>query len=258
MDMQGMRLALTRAVSPRIAECVVTYHQREAIDAALATAQHARYEQYLRERGLRVISLPAEADLPDSVFVEDTAVVVDEIAVLARPRLEPRRREVPSVAAALAPHRPLVELSGDATLEGGDVLSIGRTLYVGLSTRTNAEGIAQLAAALRSFGYDVRIVTVGDCLHLKSAVTYLGDNTLLANAAWADLTAFAGYAVIEVAPEEPGAANALLLDGEVLLPASFPRTRALIEERGFRVHGIDVSELQKAEAGVTCCSILMR
>lgn len=251
-----MDLALTRAVSPRITECVVSFQQREVIDVALAREQHARYEQYLREQGVRVISLPAEADLPDSVFVEDTAVVVDEIAVLARPPLESRRREVASIAAALAPYRPQMALSRTATLEGGDVLRIGRTLYVGRSTRTNAEGIRQLAEALRPFAYDVRAVTVGGCLHLKSAVTYIGDNTVLANTAWVDLATFDDYEVIAVAPTEPHAANALLLGGEVLLPASFPRTCAQLEERGFRVQSIDVSELQKAEAGLTCCSIL--
>jgi len=251
-----MMIALTRAVGPRIVECALSYRPREAIDLRLAMEQHGGYEDYLRSRGVRVVALPAEADLPDSVFVEDTAVVVDEAAVMTRPGLEARRREVDSVAAALAPYRRLESLAAPATLEGGDCLRIGRAFYVGLSRRTNAAGVAGLARILEPLGYTVRPVPVVGCLHLKTAVTYLGGNTVLANRSWVDMAPFAAYDVVDAPVTEPDAANALTIGEEVLLPASFPVTAALLEARGFRVRAIDMSELQKAEAGLTCCSVL--
>lgn len=249
-------IALTRAVSPALADCALTFLEREPIDVSLATEQHRAYEEVLRELGAHVISLPPEPDLPDSVFVEDTAVVVEELAVLTAPLLPSRRREVASVAAALAPYRPHRFLNRDATLEGGDVLRIGRTLYVGLSARTNRAGVAGLAAALEPHGYTVRTVMLDGCLHLKSACTYIGRNTLLANRAWVDITQLGPLEVVDVAPTEPGAGNALLIGETVVLPASFPETQGRLTSRGFPVQTVDVSELQKAEAGVTCCSIV--
>jgi dimethylargininase len=160
------------------------------------------------------------------------------------------------VATALAEFRPLHHLEGTASLEGGDVLRLGRTLYVGRSERTNDEGITQIAAALAPHGYAVVPVEMHGCLHLKSAVTAVGNSTVLANPEWLDPATFAQYEVIAIAPEEPGAANAVLIGEAVILPASFPRTRTLLEARGIRVHTVDVSELQKAEGAVTCCSIL--
>lgn len=252
-----MPRAITRAVGPRLADCALSFRARETIDLPLALRQHAAYEQALRRHGVEVVSLDAEPDLPDAVFVEDTAVVVDELAVLARPGLETRRREVPSVAAALAPLRPTAPITGEAHLEGGDVLRIGRTLFAGLSRRTDVAGVAQLAALLEPFGYRVVPVRVTGCLHLKTAVTAVTPDTLLANRAWIDAAPFAGYEIIDVHAAEPDAANTLPLAGSVLLPAAFPETRALLEARGLTVETIDLSELQKAEAGITCCSIIL-
>jgi dimethylargininase len=252
-----VQLALTRAVSTSIANCALSFHERQPIEVALAVEQHRSYEEQLRLLGVHVISLPAEPDLPDAVFVEDTAVVVDEIAVIAAPRLESRQREVASVEAALSPYRPLRYINGTARLEGGDVLHIGRSVYVGLTQRTNREGVAQLADLLQPYGYQVEPIPIQGCLHLKTACTYLGQNTLLANRAWIDMTRLDDFEVIDVPPGEPNAANALLIGETVLFPASFPQTRRLLKERGFRVEVIDISELQKAEAGVTCCSIVL-
>src|SRR5438128_3057065 len=224
-----MLTALTRSVGPSIGECALSFLPRQAIDVALAMQQHAAYEGFLRGQGARVISLPAEPDLPDAVFVEDTAVVVDEVAVMTQPKLDSRRREVPSVATALTPHRRLAFVTGIATLEGGDVVWIGRTLYVGASERTNAAGIAQLGASLEPYNYQVRMVEVTGCLHLKSTVSYVGRNTLLANCAWADLAPFDGFEVVDVPASEPGGANALLIGEEILLPASYPHAQALLE-----------------------------
>lgn len=251
-----MQWALTRSIGPRLADCALSYRVREAIDSRLAMQQHAAYEEIVRRHGLQLITLPAEPDLPDAVFVEDTAVVVDELAVLTRPGLEVRRREVPAVATALAPHRKLAAIAADATLEGGDVLRIGRTLYVGLSGRTDAGGAAQLATLLEPLGYRVMPVRVSGCLHLKTAVTQVAPHTLLINRAWVDPAPFAAYDLIDVPATEPDAANTLLLGETVLLPASFPATHMLLQAHGLTVETVDVSELQKAEAGVTCCSIL--
>lgn len=252
-----MTLALTRAVSPSIAGCALTFMDRQPIDVDLAIRQHAAYEDCLRSLGLPVISLPAEAGLPDAVFVEDTAVVLDEAAVMAAPGLPSRRPEVRSVAEALRPHRRLHFMTGTANLEGGDVLRLGRTLYAGLSARTNREGVEQLAGFVEPYGYRVQPVQFEGCLHLKSACTPIGRNTVLANRFWVDTRQLIGVDVVDVAPSEPGAGNALLVEETVVLPRSFPRTAALLEERGFTVRTVDVSELQKAEAGVTCCSILL-
>jgi len=251
-----MLTALTRAVSTSLADCALSFQERRPIDVGLAMRQHASYESYLRSQGIHVVSLPAEPDLPDSVFVEDTAVVVDELAVMSAPRLDSRRREVPSVAAALGRFRRVETLEAATMLEGGDVMRIGRTLYVGLSERTNGDGIAQLAGLLAPFDYRVKAVEFAHCLHLKSACTYVGQGTILVNQDWVDVSQLDGLDVVDVAPDERAAANALWVSDRVLLPGSFPATRDRLERAGFLVDSIDVSELQKAEAGVTCCSIL--
>jgi len=251
-----MLTAITRAVSPAIVNCELSFVDRKPIDLAIAQEQHRAYEKLLGKLGVRVISLPAEPDLPDSMFVEDPAIVLDELAVILPLGTETRRREAPSLAQALAAFRKLEYVSLPGTLEGGDVLRIGRKLFVGLTRRSNAEGIRQLAAILAPHNYDVITVPVTGCLHLKSAVTHLGRNRLLANRAWFGTTPLAGHEWIDVDPAEPHAANALALEDTIIFPASFPRTRARIEARGFQVTSIDISELQKAESGLTCSSLL--
>jgi dimethylargininase len=183
--------------------------------------------------------------------------VVDELAVMTRPLLPARQAEVASVAVELERFRPVAWVSGEATLEGGDVLRIGRRVYVGLSARTNAAGVEQLASFLEPHGYRVQAVSFGGCLHLKSACTGIGRDSLLANREWVDPDQFAGCGVVDVDPSEPAAGNALLVGDAVVLPANFPQTARRLREQGFRVEAVDVSELQKAEAGVTCCSILL-
>jgi len=252
-----MRMAVTRAVSPAIDRCQLAFRPREPIDAALARRQHEAYEQALRDAGCAVVRLPADDDLPDSVFVEDTAVVVDELAVIARSGAESRRGEVAAVAELLARYRRLVRIEAPGTLDGGDVLVAGRRVFVGESRRTNAAGIAQLARWLVPLGYRVRAVPVARCLHLKSAVTPLADDALLINPDWADPELFRPLALVEVHPAEPEAANVLRVGGRVLCSAACPRTRARIEARGFEVAEVDVSELAKAEGAVTCCSLIV-
>jgi dimethylargininase len=248
--------AITRAVSPGIVHCELTFVARQPIDLATAEEQHRAYQALLEKCGARVISLPAEPALPDSMFVEDPAVVLDELAIIFPLGTATRRPEAASIAQALAKFRKLARVELPGQVEGGDVLRIERRLFAGLSSRTNAEGIRQLASMLAPYGYEVLSVAVTGCLHLKSAVTYIGRNTLLANRAWFDAKPFAGFEWIDVAPEEPHAANALAIGGTVIFPASFPRTLARLEARGFSVAQLDISELQKAESGLTCSSLL--
>jgi dimethylargininase len=252
----AMLIALTRPVSPSINDCELTYHDQQPIDVAKANEQHHAYEDCLRSLGVQIIQLAVEPDLPDAVFVEDAAIVVDEVAVIPVMGALSRRPETVSVAAALKPYRPLRYLEIPATLDGGDVLRVGKKLFVGLSHRTNREGVAQLGEHLAEFGYEVKGVEMTDCLHLKSACTQIGPNTLLINQGWVEAAAFAGFDFVNVAASEPGAANALLVGETVIMPSTFPETIALLEERGFKVRAVDVSELQKAEGGVTCKSII--
>jgi dimethylargininase len=251
-----MLTAITREVSASINECELSFHARQPIDVAKAIAQHKAYQDCLTELGVRVVSLPAEPDLPDAVFVEDVAVVVDEIAVIPVMGAPSRRPEARSLADALSRYRPIKFLVEPATLDGGDVLRIGRRVFAGLSQRTNGEAFSQLRDVLRAFDYQVQPVEVRSCLHLKSACSYIGNDTVLINRSWTDAERFCGFQLLEVPDEEPGAANALLIEDVVVIPASFPKTRAFLEERGFRVQTIDLSELQKAEAGVTCGSLV--
>jgi dimethylargininase len=253
-----MLTALTRAVSPAIVHCELSFIDRNPIDLATAQEQHHAYENLLGKLGAQVISLPAEPDLPDSMFVEDPAIVLDELAVILPLGTESRRREAVSLAQALGKFRKLEYVSLPGTLEGGDVLRIERKLFVGLTKRSNAEGIRQLTAILAPYNYEVVPVPVSGCLHLKSAVTHISRNTLLANRAWFDTTPLASFEWIDVDPAEPHAANALAFGATVIFPASFPSTRARIEARGFHVTPLDISELQKAESGLTCSSLLFQ
>jgi dimethylargininase len=251
-----MLTAITRAVSPAIVRCELSFIDRKPIDLGRAREQHQAYEVLLAKLGARVISLPPEPDLPDSMFVEDPAIVLDEIAVILPLGTESRRSETTSLAQELSKYRKLARVQLPGTLEGGDVLRIGRRLFVGLTKRSNAEGIRQLAEIVKPYGYEVISVPVTGCLHLKSAVTWIADNTLLANRAWFDNKPFVGYDWIDVDPSEPHAANALALGDTVILPASFPKTRIRIGSLDFRVTTLDISELQKAESGLTCSSLL--
>ena len=251
-----MLTAITRAVSPAINQCEIGFIERQVIDLAKANLEHRQYEACLAELGASVVSLPPEPDYPDSVFVEDPAVVVDEVAVMARMGALSRRGEADSLARALAPYRELRWLREPATLEGGDMMRIGRSLYVGVSHRTNRAGIEQLAGELSPLGYSVTPVTVRGALHLKTACCSLGDGAILANRAWLDLEPLRQYRIIDVAPGEGRAANVLSIGGSVIVPACFPRTAEILARAGYKVRSLDVSELMKAEAGVTCSSLI--
>jgi dimethylargininase len=250
-------IAITRDVSPRMNECELTHIERTPIDVKVARQQHQDYNEALRALGCEVIALPAEANLPDSVFVEDTAVVLPEVAIITRPGADSRKPEVDSIMKVLDPYRPLLRITEPATVDGGDVLVIGRNIYVGLSTRSNDIAIRQIQELLADYGYSVLGVQMHDCLHLKTAVTRVDDKTLLINRDLVDMHHFENYDLIDVDPSEPFAGNCLPIGDFIVFPTSFPRTRAKLEARGCKIKAVHVDELAKAEGAVTCCSLII-
>jgi len=251
-----MLTAITRKVSSSLANCELSFIERKPIEMEKARAQHHAYEVLLEKLGAKVISLPEERDLPDSMFVEDPAIVLDEVAIICPLGTETRRKEAPSLATALEPFRKLAYVKLPGMLEGGDVLRVGKKIFVGITERSNPEGIRQLAVIAEHHRYELTAVPVTGCLHLKSAVTYLGRNTLLGNRAWFQWKRFEGFEWVDVDPAEPHAGNALAIGESIVFPASFPKTRARIEAKGFHIESLDISELQKAESGLTCSSLL--
>ncbi|HVI58478.1 MAG TPA: arginine deiminase-related protein [Luteimonas sp.] len=251
------RIAITRAVSRAMQRCELTHLQRREIDLDLARAQHAAYEQALRDAGCEVLQLPEQPGLADSVFVEDTAVVLDELAVLTHPGAQSRRGEIDSMAQALAPFRELRRIDAPGTLDGGDVLRLGRTIHVGASSRSNAEGIERLRRQVAPFGYDVRAVPLRGCLHLKSAATPVAPDLLLVNPDWVDASHFGGHRTLAVDESEPFAANAILIGDALLYSASFPKTAERLRRAGIDVRLVEMSETEKAEGAMTCCSVIV-
>jgi dimethylargininase len=249
-------LALTREISPNLGRCELTHLKPQTIDIALAQEQHRHYEKCLASLGCEVRRLQALPELPDSVFVEDTCVVLDELAIITRPGALSRRPETESVGRELRALRSVSFLTEPGTLDGGDVLRLGKRLFVGQSSRTNEAGIGQLSHLVTPAGYEVHGVPVTDCLHLKSAVTQVANGVILINPSWVDPSHFGNVKVIEVDPSEPFAANALLIKQTVLYPDAFPLTRQRLEDKGIAVMTLDLSELAKAEGAVTCCSVI--
>jgi len=252
-----MTIAITREVSPRFNECEITHIERTPIDVKVARAQHHEYVNVLKELGSNVIELPAEADLPDSVFVEDTAFILPEVAVITRPGADSRKPETESITQALSSYRPLLHVREPATVDGGDVLVLGKIIYVGLSSRSNEDAIEQLNDLLCEYGYHVTGVELHDCLHLKSAVTRVDEKTILINKNWVEPQHFEKFDWIEIDSDEPFAANCLPVGDSIIFPTAFPKTRARLEASGYRVATVEVSELAKAEGAVTCCSLII-
>jgi len=249
-------IAITRDVSPSIGKCELTHLPRNEIDIEVARSQHFEYENLLKDIGCKIRRLSAEPGLPDSVFVEDTAIVLKELAIVTRPGATSRREETRSVAELLKEYRSIACVVSPGMIDGGDVLQIGKTLYVGISSRTNVAGVKQLMEFVFPYEYRIETVNVERCLHLKSAVTLVGEDKLLINRSWIDTRQFGALEYIDVDPAEPYAANALLIGSELVYPMNFPMTRRRLESRGISVRDVDVSELQKAEGAVTCCSLI--
>lgn len=224
-------------------------------DQVRLLAQHAAYVAALRDQGLEVEVLPPLPGHPDAYFVEDPAVVVPELAVVTRPGAPARRGEAAALAPALAPHRPLAAIEGPGTLDGGDVLVVGHRVLVGRSERTNQAGIAALGRLLAPHGYQVTAVPVGAGLHLKSSVNWVGGETLVVAADFAARAALAPFRLLELDPSEGYAANVLWVNGALLLPSGFPRTRALLASLGLPLVELDTSEIRKMDGGLTCLSV---
>ena len=250
-------IAITRAVSPRINECELTYKDRSPIDPVRAREQHGVYESWLVTQGLKVVRAEEAPDNPDGVFVEDTAVVLDEVAVITRPGAESRRSETESIARVLKSYREVKHITSPATIDCGDVIHHGKRIYVGLSKRTNDAVMDQLDQILVPFGYVIDPVPLRHCLHLKSAATVIGDHTILYNPECVHDEAFHHVKMIKVDPSEPGAANVLRVGDRLLISSSYPRTAEMLMKKGFSVDTIQYDELEKAESGVTCCSLLV-
>ncbi len=252
-----MLLAITREVSRSIVHCELTHLARTPIDVERARLQHAEYEAALKSLGVGVLSLPEEAQLPDSVFVEDTALVLDECAIILRPGAASRRPETELIEPVLAPYRQIFRVEAPARVDGGDLLRVGSDIYMGISTRSDTNAAEQLEAILSGFGYRLRLVDVTGCLHLKSAVTQVSENTLLVNPHWVDKKAFGGVKFVETDASEPYAANAVLIGDSIIYPAAFPKSGKRLEAAGISVVRVDADELAKAEGAVTCCSLLL-
>lgn len=250
-------VAITRDVSAGLAACELTHLARVPIDIAAARAQHEGYTAALAAAGYRVEQLPSTAGMPDAVFVEDIAVVFDQLAIITRPGVRSRRAEVAAVADALGRHRELRVIEPPGTIDGGDVLVAGTRVFVGRSSRTNADAVAQMRRILAPHGYRICELSVGDCLHLKSAVTCVGTGVLLLNPDWIDPAAFADFEIVTVDAAEPSAANVLRLRDRVVVASAFPRTADRLAARGLEVVAVDASELAKAEGAVTCCSLIV-
>jgi dimethylargininase len=252
-----MTIAITREVSSRFNECEITHIDRTPIDVNMARREHHEYINVLKHLGCQVIELPEETDLPDSVFVEDTAFILDEAAVITRPGADSRKPETASIAQALSPYRTLLHITEPGTVDGGDVLVLGKDIYIGISTRSNNAAIQQMQELLKPYGYKVTGVQMHDCLHLKTAVTRVDEKTLLINPDWVDTFHFKDFDWVEVNPAEPFAANCLPVGGQVIYPTAFPKTQMKLEQKGFKIAAVNVAELAKAEGAVTCCSLIV-
>jgi len=253
-----MLIALTHVVSPNIGQCELSFLNRSPIDYDLAVEQHEDYCRLLRDFGLHVIELSVNRSYPDGTFIEDTAVVVDELAIMAGMGVESRRGEVAGVERELANYREITHIRPPATLDGGDVLRMGRKIFAGITQRSNTAGVESLKNILKPLGYQVIPVPVKHCLHLKSACTAIDDHTILANPYWLDLKSFKDLRIISIPAGEPWASNSLQLNNTICMHAGFSKTAKALQKLGFLVRTIDISELLKAEAGLTCSSIIFK
>lgn len=250
-------VALVVPPSPRLEGAVRTHVAHQAIDIARVAVEHAGYARMLEGAGVAVRVLDVNQDEPDGVFVEDTAIVLDELAILTPMGTPSRMREPSAIEPELRRYRDVVvRIEAPAMLEGGDVLRVGKKLLVGLSSRTNARGLVALSEAVRPHGYVVVPVRVSGALHLKTACTALPDGTLLLNPSWLDLAALLDFELLAVHDGEPFAANVVLAGGVVCTGGSSPGTVAELVRRGFDVRTTELGELAKAEGSATCLSLL--
>ncbi|UCC54768.1 MAG: hypothetical protein JSV68_12505 [Anaerolineaceae bacterium] len=246
--------AITRKPGRDFAKGLTTSDLGEP-DYARICQQHQAYINALQSQGLDVTVLEALPGYPDAYFVEDVAVVTGEVAVITAPGAEARKGEAEHIVAVLATYRPITRIQPPGTLDGGDVMMAEKRCYIGLSERTNEDGAAQLGQILRAYGYKCTAVPLAGGLHLKSDVNYIGRNTLLLTEPMFNVQAFDGFDKILVDEEEAYAANTLLVNGRLLTPQGFPRTKAKLLQAGFQIVEMETSELQKMDGGLSCMSL---
>lgn len=248
--------AIVREVPDSYVDALTMYADSSGISVEGARRQHAAYCGVLRDLGVDVLALPSDNALPDCCFTEDTAIVVPEVAVITRPGAAARLAEIDLMQTVLAPHRTLKQVMSPGTVDGGDVLVIGKDVFVGISSRTNRPGFAQVQAFLAPFGYAVHAVEVKNILHMKSACTYAGNNVLLFAEGHVGKELFAAYDIVVVPEEESYAANCLHLNGTTIVPEGYPRTRELLERKNIPTLALEMSEFKMAEGSLTCLSLL--
>lgn len=246
--------AITRRPGPDYAQGLTT-STLPAPDLNLALAQHQAYVDCLQSLGLSVDVLPPAPGFPDACFVEDTAVITREVAVISRPGAPSRRDEILSMEPVLTKHRALARIEAPGTLDGGDILQVDRRFFIGVSDRTNEAGATQLAAILERHGYCSVLIPVAAGLHLKSSLNYIGANTMLVTADFADHPAIADFERIVCPKGEEYAANTLLVNGALIMPSGYPRTTALMEHLGLPIIELDTSEYRTMDGGLTCLSL---
>ena len=251
-------VAITHVPSPTMQDYEHTFVDDQAIDVELACRQHEGYRAALRACGAAVTLLDVNSAMPDCVFVEDTAIVLDEVAVMMSPGAVSRRREPAGIEPELAKYRPIARITLPATIDGGDVVVSGKSVYVGQSARTNDLGIATLRALLAPYGYTVTGIFVHGCLHLKTACSALPDGRFLVNPTWIDASPLPASKLMRVPESEPWAGDVLVIDEQIIVSDAFPETIALLRTAGWRVVPVSVSEFAKAEGGVTCLSLVFR
>lgn len=248
--------AIVRDVPESFNRCVSNSNTYDDIDTELAKLQHQQYCKTLSLLGINLIRLDTDDSLPDCCFTEDTAVIIDDLAIITSPGIESRVAETIALEKTLALYKGIFRISQPGTIEGGDVLRIERTLYIGISSRTNSEGIRQMAAILEPRGYCIVPVEIRNTLHLKSVCTYLGNGLIIVAEGYFDLNIFSGFEKIIVPEEEAYCANCLSVNRRVIIPKGFPKTKELLEEKGLLVIELEMSEFRKADGALTCLSVI--
>lgn len=252
-----MKIAFINKPTQAIEDCELTFIDRDAVHLQKALEQHANYANALTRAGLNVVSLDVNTESPDAAFIEDVAIILDEVAIVTSMGTPSRRPEVESISEKIAPYRDIIHrIQLPATIEGGDVLQVGKKVFVGHSSRTNQNGIKALTELLNPHGYQVIPVSVHGCLHLKTGVTALNEDTFVVNPNWVDTSFFKDNLLIEVIENEPFAANVLRIDEKLIVNAASPMTAEKIHKAGFSFEMVNISEFSKAEAGLTCMSLI--
>jgi dimethylargininase len=251
------KYAVVREVPLTLDKCVRTYSSRNRVNLDLAQKQHEAYCKTLEDRNLKLVRIPADNNFPDCVFVEDPAVVYEGTAIMCNMGAKSRVGEVEEVRRVLSPiFRKVVNIDPPATIEGGDVLRVKDHLFVGVTSRTNVDGVNQLREALRKEDCEITSVKVENILHFKSACSYLGDDYIAVNPGYFDLRVLSSFKLISLPKQEAYAANCLAVNGTVLMTKGYPKTKKLIEKIGFETEELDVSEFKKCEGSLTCLSII--